>query len=144
MRLPLVIYNHHHTCETLYDDRSLEYAECNAAEFLERLSLENGSSLQGRINAFRYLTHTSQKSAVMISEITQDLYFPTVSMQDPECIWIHYNEIVDISGKTNQTNILFTKGISVDIPVSFRTIKLQMKRCQEYLALLHELKSQYR
>lgn len=144
MKLPLVIYNHDDTCELAFDDRSLVYEESSALQYLESMCLMHGSSLQGRIDAFRYITHTSQKSAVMVSEISQDLYFPIISMHAKDCIWIHYNSIVHVSGKTDHTDILFDKGISMNIPASLRTIKLQMKRCEEYLSILHHMKSQYR
>lgn len=144
MKLPLVIYNHDDTCELLFDDRSLVHREGSALQYLEGMCLMNGSSLEGRIDAFRYITHTSQKSAVMISEISQDLYFPTISMMSKDCIWIQYNHIVDASGGTDHTHIVFEKGISMDIPASLRTIKLQMQRCEEYLSILHHMKSQYR
>ena len=114
-------------------------AQEKPAEFLNRLCLNNGSTLRGRTDAFRYLTGSKQKPAVLISEQTQILFFPTMNAGHRECIWICYNEILDIHAEgPEETRIRFLSADTVVIPFNYRIIRNQMKRCEQFIRRLNQ------
>jgi len=106
---------------------------------LEQLCLQNGSSLEGRITAFRSLANVCQKPAVLISERSQILYFPTLGMENRECVWVCYNEILKIrSVGADRTEILFTDGSRQLLDVNYRIIRNQRLRCADFLQKLNQ------
>jgi competence protein ComK len=108
------------------------------ATLLEQLCLQNGSSLEGRITAFRTLAQVCQKPAVLISERSQILYFPTLGMENKDCVWICYNEILKIrSVGADHTEILFADGSRHQVDVNYRIIRNQRLRCADFLQKLN-------
>lgn len=98
-----------------------------------------GSSLAGRTESFRTVLDVTQKAAVMISEITQEIWFPTLSMNSADCIWICFNQILDVhSGAPHTSEIVFFSGDRIEIDCDPRTIRTQMKRCRSYLQHLSQ------
>ncbi|NLH63689.1 MAG: hypothetical protein GX478_05800 [Erysipelotrichaceae bacterium] len=96
--------------------------------------LMHGSSLSGREESFRYLTGSRQKAAVLVSEEPQELWFPTLSKKNKECIWISYFHVVKaFSAPFNQCEVLFDNGMRIALNCSSHTIGLQIKRCHMFL-----------
>ena len=109
------------------------------AEFLNRLCLYSGSTLSGRTESFRYLTGSKQKPAVLISEHTQILFFPTMNAGHRECIWICYNEILDIHAEgPEHTRIRFLSADTAVIPFNYRIIRNRIKRCDQFIRRLNQ------
>ncbi len=107
--------------------------------FLNRCCLANGSSYEGRVEAFRELTGTSQKPAVLISERQQRIFFPTLRAEHEECVWIQYNAVFHIhSIDAGHTEIIFHTGERCTIPFNYRIINKQLKRCTEFLQKLND------
>ena len=105
--------------------------------FIDELCVKNGSTAEGRKEAFRRLTGYRQKAPVLISERMQYLMFPTLSPDNPECVWLSYSDILDITSVTeSESSILFVNGTKQTIPFSARSLRKQMKRCEEYLRIL--------
>ena len=50
----------------------------------------NGSTAEGRMTAFQKLTSTRQKPAVLINERSRIVFFPTLSKDSNECIWLRF------------------------------------------------------
>jgi competence protein ComK len=105
-------------------------------ELLDEMCLRHGSSYEGRCTSFRHMLHVHQKAAVMISEISQSIYFPTHSPFNPQCVWLHYNEILSIQAKQSNTIVKFLNGFKIEVRAPYRTVRNQMKRCEEYLCQL--------
>lgn len=98
-----------------------------------------GSTYQGRIDAFRTLTGTVQKPAVMISEITGQMFFPTVSPDSNDCVWICLQTVFRIRKAENNTSIvIFSDGNKIDLAVSVRTLRTQIQRCDLFLKKMSE------
>lgn len=83
-----------------------EYIPCsNINTYLNTKCLENGSTIQGRKEAFRYQMHQKKFTPIYVSKDV--LYFPTGSQKDPNCTWINYHEIESIEYKEKTCHILF-------------------------------------
>ncbi len=115
-----------------------------AVQWLHEHCLHNGSSLQGRIDSFRAMTATVQKSAVLVSERTGLLYFPLFSMHDENCIWVRHDAVLSYSARgAAETQLLFMGGTRYTVPVNRRVIKGQIERCERFLEKIGEYRSFY-
>lgn len=109
---------------------------------LHEICLQHGSSYEGRCASFRAVLGVRQKAAVLISEISQSIYFPTRSPQQEDCIWLHYNAILSIHARGHQTAVMFLDGSTKLVDADYRTVKGQMKRCEAYLRKIHHASSE--
>ena len=107
-------------------------------ELLNQRCLKHGSDISGRIASFRALLGIRQKAAVLISEINDEIWFPTLSMKQKDCVWIRYDAIIDVrASKPNECDVISMKGFSYHLDTDRRVINEQMKRCRRFLELLH-------
>ena len=106
--------------------------------WLENQVLVNGSTLQGRLDAFRLLLHVSQKPCILISERSQQLYFPTKGADNPDCQWFLYQDVTSTHRiDEDHTCIITRSGLQLQADVNIRTVRLQLKRCAAYLNLIN-------
>ncbi len=63
----------------------------NIQNYLNKLCLENGSTLQGRKDSYKYLMHQKKFIPILVHETL--IYFPTKATKAPDCIWINYFSI---------------------------------------------------
>lgn len=123
----------------LNEDGTWVLEKDNPVSYLEKMCLEHGSTLKGRMDAFCILTGARQKPAVLIHEATSIMYFPTESMSKHTCLWIRYNDIFRISSLGSlKSRILFANGWKEDVDVDSRVLKKQMERCENFLAKLQQ------
>ena len=103
-------------------------------KWLDQMCIAHGSTYKGRVDAFRTLTDTVQKPAVLISEMTHQIFFPTVSSTSDDCVWLCADRIFSIHAKDAQHSlVLFMDGNKIELAVSRRTLMKQMKRCEMFL-----------
>ncbi|MBR3350385.1 MAG: competence protein ComK [Solobacterium sp.] len=122
----------------IYDDGSSNIISAKPAAWLNEKCLDNGSSLRGRTDAFCELLKVRQKPAALISEVSGEIWFPTLSPKQNDCVWIRYDEILDVKAIAPQScEIIFFNGFRMKTDVDARVIRLQMKRCRTFLELLH-------
>lgn len=125
--------------EMLYPDGSVQKTKEKPLAFLDRRCLLLGSSANGRMESFRTVLGVKQKAAVLVSELKGEIWFPTLSMKAPECVWLNYREILSVSSSGRNTSLVrFFSGMTAEINVDIRTIRLQMKRCRAYLEIISE------
>lgn len=138
--------NDHITCiswkgrqtQLIFQDGSIQVVPESPMQWLENHILPNGSTLQGRIEAFRQLLHVSQKPCILISERSQYLYFPTKGSDNMECQWFLYQDVTSINRiDDDHTQIITSCGLSLQADVNIRTIRLQLKRCADFLNLIN-------
>lgn len=111
-------------------------------QILSEMCLQNGCTMEGRMSAFCYLTNAKQKPAILISERTQLIYFPTTSRFKEECYWILYNEILHLNTHEGyQTKVKFFDGTEVIVPFDRRILKKQMDRCTVFLDKLNDFEN---
>ena len=107
-------------------------------ELLNQRCLKHGSDINGRIASFRSLLGIKQKAAVLISEINDEIWFPTLSMKQKDCVWIRYDALMSVKAeKPNECDVISMKGFSYHLDTDRRVINEQMKRCRRFLDLLH-------
>lgn len=124
----------------LYENNKKKSVSKLPTTILEELCLKNGSSFNGREESFRYLTGAKQKPGVLISERTQDLYFPTTSKDNPQCVWILYNRIFRVNRYQEiKTKVLFTDGTSTILPLDIRVVLNQIKRRELFLEKINSI-----
>lgn len=135
---PLMILRDGKETQIIYEDGTAETDTRKPLAILEEKCLRNGSSAEGRMESFRYLLNIRQKAAVLISSITDEIWFPTLSMKQSDCVWIRYDAILQVSSKgPHDCEILFFSGLRKTLDCDMRVIREQMKRCRRYLELLH-------
>lgn len=122
-----------------YDDGSSDIISIKPAVWLSEKCLRGGSSLRGRTDAFCELLKVRQKPAVLISEVSGEIWFPTLSPKQADCVWIRYDEILDVKAHCPQScEVIFFNGFRMQANVDARVIRQQMKRCRAFLELLHQ------
>ena len=113
----------------------MQMHESKMLDFIEKYCLANGSNLEGRNDAFRYLTHTRYKPCLIISN-QKGLYFLTTKriQNDTELYLINYLELLKYKIiDNNHTLLIYKNGFQFEIPINYRIIKRQSKLIEEYL-----------
>lgn len=87
------------------EDQSDFVKASSIPSYLNQLCLENGSSLQGRKDAYKYIMHQSKFIPIRIHSSL--IYFPTKAVADPECIWINYYSIDYVNYRKKSCTIFF-------------------------------------
>ncbi len=118
------------------DDKEEIIVNEKPLKLIEKLCLINGSSLQGRTESFKYLTNTTQKACILIKD--NILLMPTLSMYNSECVYILYNKVVWVKQDEHKTMVLFNNGFKASIDCGHRTIRKQLKRCDEFYEKLYK------
>ncbi len=122
-----------------FEDGSMEQVNQSPVSYLEHLCIRNCSTLQGRQDAFRLLTGYHAKAPVLISEQLDYLYFPTVSQEKNDCVWVDESRIIKCKKVDAwHTTIFFTSGFRKDLEVNVRVIRNQLNRCEELRRKLYE------
>lgn len=75
--------------------------------FLNSKCIENGSTLEGRKQAFTYLMNQKKFIPVVVSINPVEIYFPISSTNDPNCIWINYASIKNIKYNKKTCTLIF-------------------------------------
>lgn len=116
--------------ETLFSKRPLE--------LLDHWCKQNGSTCIGRMEAFQSLTNSRQKPAILISERTQDIFFPTLSKNHDDCIWLNNKYILKTKAvDLDHTEIQFYNGFRFLLPLNRRIIQNQIARCEKFISVLN-------
>ena len=124
----------------LWDEQGKETSVAKRPEvLLAERCIQNGCTMEGREKAFRILTNSSQKAAVLVNEHHQELWFPTLSRTCDTCQWISYFHVVKAFAAADSTcEILFDTGKKETVNCSVRTIQNQLKRCRLFLQKINE------
>lgn len=107
----------------------------DTTKFVEDYCLKNGSTLQGRNDAFRFLTCTRYKPSLVVSNQKGLYYLATKRIQNTtELYLINYLElekykIID----NNHTLVIFKNGYQKELPINYRIIKRQIILLRTYL-----------
>ncbi|MEG0409020.1 MAG: competence protein ComK [Bacilli bacterium] len=111
---------------------------------LNEWCLEHGSSLEGRIDSFKYLLKVRQKPGILISERCKVLFIPTLSTTSNDCRYIQYTHIKKIiKNGPKSCTVTMNNGNSYNFNVDYRVIKQQQKRAKLYLSKLRLLDGKF-
>lgn len=137
-RLQLLYANR--TSSLAVDSEGNEYRyEKTAGDIITGWCIMHGSTVHGRQDAMRQIFGWHQKIPVLISEITQEIWFPIAGERAEENIWVCYDGVFAFHRKNDyETRIEFACGLAADIGCNVRTVRMQMKRCRELVTYLNE------
>jgi len=99
-------------------------------DVIESLCNQYGLSKNGSITAIKNTLKIYQKCPVLVHPILQIYLFPTLSMQDKECLWINSKRIEKVKCHELRTVIIFKDKTQLLCNVGIRSIKKQMDRCR--------------
>jgi competence transcription factor ComK len=117
----------------------MDHIKESPISYIRTLCLNCGSTLEGRIDAFKEITATLQKACVLVSNATNEIYMPTLSMKNRDCIWILYNPVVKVvSAENGYSRILFTDRTDRTVSVSSHVVKSQVNRCDLFINKIME------
>ena len=103
-------------------------------EYLDNLCIEYGSSLNGRLEAFRRITKIKYKPSLIISNKYNIYYIVTHSIRSSFNYLINYSELIDYKAiDSYRTCLIFQGDIKHIIPVNYRIIKRQIMNLKYYL-----------
>lgn len=112
----------------LEDDK--EYiVNSNPFEVMDHSCKYFGSSYEGRKEGTKEILNINYKVPIVVDNSRNLIFFPTNSPLSNDCSWISLKSIKDIQeGEFNTTHIIFNNGVSIDVPISKRTIENQILR----------------
>jgi competence transcription factor ComK len=99
-----------------------------AETYLETWCLAHGSSLRGSADVARHHLKAIQKLPVLVNPYGGLYFFPTLSRNHPECVWINVAQIRKLKNLGNKTLIRFRLE-ELELDIGIRSIRMQMKRC---------------
>lgn len=138
MKYPIMIENDKKGSLLVYTDGQSVHDDREPLCFLNDLCLQHGSSLEGRRTSFKALTGAVQKACVLLSERSQEIYMPLLSDQNPDNIWLLYHAVMSVKKAERGCAVLFADGNRKVFPVDPRVVRLQMKRCAEFLNKIND------
>lgn len=95
----------------------------------------NGSTLEGRIQAFKHAMDLYKKCPIYVHECL--MLFVTCAKENDDCLFINYHDLFQYhSYESNKTYLKFIKGYDVVVDFDYRIINKQVKRCKEYIDIL--------
>ena len=88
-----------------------------------------GSSYEGRREGTKEILHINYKVPIIVDNSRNLIFFPTNSPISYDCSWLSLKSIKSIKeGDFNTTDVIFNNGVSINIPVSKRTMDNQILR----------------
>ena len=113
-------------------------------DLIDSWCILNGASARGRMDAYKTLTAKNRKVPVLISEISQEIWFPTTSYKSNDCEWIRADQILSLQKvKQDKTRVQFLSGYEMEVRVNYRVLKKQWDVSKNYLELLRDLKKNH-
>ena len=115
--------------------------DTSASKIIADLCLSSCATIDGRRNGAREIFGWHQKVPVLISELTQEIWFPLAGEKAEENCWISYGCVFSFHKENEyQTRIVFINGTKETVDANVRTVRMQMRRCEEMLKYLNEQK----
>lgn len=131
-------YEWDNSCVCINTDKGKEYRSCRSVSaFLNMRCKQEGSTLQGRREAFAQIMTARKHIPVLTSIRRNELFMPFGLCSSPNTIWINLGAIKDYHPKESETYIRFKNGDSLTIPFRYSIVKRQIDRCQMYIDYLN-------
>ena len=99
-----------------------------------------GSSFKGRLKGSKYVLGSKYKLPIIVEESREIIFFPTLSYENKDCIWLSLNNISNFENKSNKVSIIFTNGLSIDLNISYKSLENQILRATKLLLILKSRK----
>lgn len=102
-----------------------------------------GSSYEGRKQGSKDIIGANYKLPIIVEDGRNIVFFPTLSADDDDCMWIAVNKIKNYQEcEFNTTKITFLNNKSITVPLSYRSIQNQIFRATRLSYLLNERKNE--
>ena len=130
----MVRYNATKKCTVVYDiHQQVQEVHMTPLEFFQRICLHYGSSMQVRMEQFRFLLDVQKKIPILVCHFRECIFFPTTSYVHEDCVWIQAKMVKKVSNKDNGCQLHLVSGQCVDLDVGCRVIYKQLRRCRSFL-----------
>lgn len=88
-----------------------------------------GSSYNGRKEGARSILGGGYKMPILVEDGRNIVFFPTVSPDDKDCVWLASRKIKDIEYVDElSSRIIFHNNQEIEVPVSYRSLENQLLR----------------
>lgn len=114
--------------------------EGSMTNFLSRLCLAHGSTLQGRQDAYRHKMRQNKLVPVLVQENPARLLIPTGPSSSRNTSWVFFHAIETIEPEEKAGSILFRDGISLKVESCARFCR-QYQSCSVYIQFLQSSQS---
>ena len=101
-----------------------------------------GSSFQGRIVGSKYALGSKYKLPIIIEETRELIFFPTLSFENNNCMWISLNNIVYYQKCGNYTEVTFKNNKKLKVQMSYHSFENQFLRATKLLLILKSRKNE--
>ena len=127
-------YDSQKKCTVLYDlNHEVFEVDMLPYTFLDLMCLHHGSSMQGRIDAFKSMLKVEKKVPVLVCRYQGCIFFPTTSYLREDCVWIQEKYVEKVTVLDHGCRVHFINRQSVELEVSNRVVYKQLKRCRMFL-----------
>ena len=96
----------------IQEDQACYKTARSVQNYLNEKCLQNGSTLEGRKKAFAYQMNAKKFIPIVVNVEKEEVYFPTKSRKDANCIWINYANIKKVD-YTKTTCTIHFKDFSI-------------------------------
>lgn len=113
----------------IWDQNSKKIYSEPIIKIIEDNCIYNGSSLSGRQKGSVYLTGSSYKPPIVLSDTEEIILIPTHSVRNKSCAWINLNNILKYNEIDNKnTLIVFQNLTKITLNISYPIFDRQVMR----------------
>lgn len=100
-----------------------------------------GSSYEGRKEGAKSILGVEYKVPIVVEDYNNLVFFPTISPQDPKCVWIASKQVKDYEElSSNSIRVTFENDTQIIVPVSYRSFQNQLLRATRLESLIRNRK----
>ncbi len=126
--------------QIIEDENTLE-VERKTIDIVDESCKFFGSSYQGRFEGTKKMIGPKiYKAPIIVEESKEMIYFPTSSSRANDCAWLSFRKIKNIERKGFKTLVQFKKAQSLELNISYESLKNQLLRASYLATLLRERK----
>lgn len=123
----------------IVEENSEYFVDNSVLEIMEHSCEYFGSSYEGRKDGTKKLLGITHKSPIIVEESRKIIFFPTVSPDKKDCIWINLDKINKYySINSKKSAILFKNGDILEFDVSIGSLTNQILRATRLKFVLEE------
>ncbi len=113
----------------IYEDESTFVVNQTPFKIMEDGCKYFGSSYEGRKEGAKSILGSEYKLPIIVEDRLNLVVFPTTSPSSDDCIWLFLNRIKNFTrAENNCSKIIFDNGVTIDVPVSFRSLENQVSK----------------
>ncbi len=129
------------TTSKIMEDNDNYLVKKSSFEVVDHSCKYFGSSYEGRKQGSKELIGANYKLPIIIEDGRNMVFFPTLSAEDKDCVWLAVNKIKNYEAcNYNITKITFLNGTTLKVPLSYRSFQNQLFRATRLSYLLSSRK----